>query len=127
MWKWKRKKAKFNLSEEDFLKGNFRILEGIEAGKEPITLDAAELIRIHGEVTGIIDGREGVIKRIIKDKTGGFVDPNAIPSGYVHFADIERNGQVFVMLQGIASELQDIEQEIRELNNEDYFTNKIFK
>ena len=53
--------------------------------------------------------------------------PNAIPSGYVPFADIEKNGQIFLMRQDTASQLKDIEKEIRELNNEDYFTNKIFK
>jgi hypothetical protein len=36
------KKATFHLSREDFLKGNFRILEGIKAGKTPITMDASE-------------------------------------------------------------------------------------
>ena len=121
------KEATFNLSEEDFLKGNFRILEGIKAGKKPITLDTAELVRIHGEVVGIIKGKEALIKRTIEKKEGGFVYPNAIPSGYVHFADIEKDGKIFIMREDLASELQDIEQEIRELNNKDYFTNKIFK
>jgi hypothetical protein len=58
---------------------------------------------------------------------GSFVYPNAIPPGYVHFADIEKNGKIFIMRQDLASELKDIEPEIRELNNKDYFTNKIFK
>ena len=123
----KNKEATFNLSREDFLKGNFRIIEGISAGKEPITMDASELIRIHSEVVGLIKGEENLIKSAIEKKVGAFVYPNAIPSGYVHFADIEIDGKIFIMQQDLASELKDIEQEIRELNNKDYFTNKIFK
>ena len=37
------------------------------------------------------------------------------------------DGKIFIMRQDLASELQDIEDEIRQLNNKDYFTNKIFK
>lgn len=121
------KKATFHLSREDFLKGNFRIHEGILAGKQPITTDASELVIIHSEVVGIIKGEEILIKSAIEKKVGAFIYPNAIPSGYVHFADIEMDGKIFIMQQNIASQLKDIEQEIRELNNEDYFTNKIFK
>jgi hypothetical protein len=123
----KNKEATFNLSIEDFLKGNFRITEGILAGKEPITMDTSELIRIHSEVLGIIKAKENLIKYTIEKKVGGFVYQNAIPSGCVHFADIEIDGKIFIMQQDLASELKDIEQEIRELNNKDYFTNKIFK
>jgi len=121
------KTTTFHLSREDFLKGNFRIIEGILAGKQPITLDSAELIRIVAGVVGVIKGEEALIKIAIDDKVGAFVYPNAIPSGYVHFADIEKDGLIFVMQQSTVSQLKDIEQEIRELNNEDYFTNKIFK
>lgn len=117
----------FNLSKEDFLKGHFRFAEAIQAGKKPITLDAADLIIVRGEVLGKIKASEALIKRIIKQKVGGFVRPNAIPPGYVHFADIEKDGKIFIMRQDFASELQDIEQEIIELNTKDYFTNKIFK
>jgi hypothetical protein len=123
----KNKEATFNLSREEFLKGNFRIIEGILAGKEPITTDASELVIIHSEVVGLIKGEEELIKSAIEKKVGAFVYPNAIPPGYVHFADIEIDGKIFIMQQDLASELKDIEQEIRELNNKDYFTNKIFK
>ena len=123
----KPKEATFNLTREDFLKGNFRITEGISAGKKPITMDMSELIRIQSEVVGIIKGTEKLIKSTIEKKVARFVYPNAIPSGYVHFADIDMDGKIFIMRQDLASELQDIEQEIRELNSKDYFTNKIFK
>jgi hypothetical protein len=64
-----------------------------------------------------------LIKFTIDREEGRFVYQDAIPLGYVRFADIEIDGKIFVMKQERASELKDIEQKIiKELKNKDRLT-----
>jgi len=117
----------FQLSEEDLIKGNYRINEGLSAGKVPITLDAGELIVIQSKVLGLLKARDNLVTTAINKGYGKFTEPSSIPVGYVKFGDIHRQEKVFIMDDKVASGLNDISLEMSELGQEDYFTNQIYK